>query len=119
MEGGGAAMNRLLGQGVTGVVCASDALALGAIRAARRRGVSVPGDVSVIGFDDSAYMSVVEAPLTTIRQPVRAMGAAAVKLLDAQINGQALARRGAAARARADRARLHRPLPPPVVVVFL
>ena len=90
MEGGGAAMTRLLGQGVTGVVCASDALALGAIRTARRRGVSVPGDVSVIGFDDSAYMSVVEAPLTTIRQPVRAMGAAAVKLLDAQINGQVL-----------------------------
>jgi DNA-binding LacI/PurR family transcriptional regulator len=90
MEGGGAAMSRLLARGVTGVVCASDALALGAIRTARRRGVAVPEDVSVIGFDDSTYMSVVEAPLTTIRQPVRAMGAAAVKLLDAQINGLAV-----------------------------
>lgn len=90
MEGGGAAMTRLLTRGVTGVVCASDALALGAVRTARRRGLAVPDDVSVVGFDDSTYMSVVEAPLTTIRQPVRAMGAAAVKLLDAQINGRSV-----------------------------
>jgi DNA-binding LacI/PurR family transcriptional regulator len=90
LEGGGAAMTRLLGRGVTGVVCASDALALGAIRTVRRRGLGVPEDVSVIGFDDSTYMSVVEAPLTTIRQPVRALGAAAVKLLDAQINGRSV-----------------------------
>lgn len=87
MEDGGAAITRLLARGVTGVVCASDALALGAIRMARRRGLAVPGDLSVTGFDDGPYMSVVEVPLTTIRQPVRAMGAAAVKLLDAQING--------------------------------
>ena len=90
MEGGGAAMTRLLALDVTAAVCASDALALGAIRAARRRGFSVPGDLSVIGFDDSTYMSVVEAPLTTIRQPVRAMAAAAVELLETQINGQAV-----------------------------
>ena len=90
MEAGGAAMSRLLGLEATAVVCASDTLALGAIRVARRRGLAVPGDVSVIGFDDSTYMSVVEAPLTTIRQPVRALGAAAVKLLEAQINGQAV-----------------------------
>jgi len=80
-------MTRLLARGVTGVVCASDALALGAIHTARRRGLSVPADVSVTGFDDGPYMSVVEVPLTTIRQPVRAMGDAAVNLLDAQING--------------------------------
>lgn len=90
MEGGGAAMTRLLARGATAVVCASDALALGAIRTARRRGLAVPEDLSVIGFDDSTYMPVVEAPLTTIRQPVRALGAAAVKLLEAQINGQAV-----------------------------
>ena len=90
MEAGGAAMNRLLRSEVTAVVCASDTLALGAIRTARRRGLAVPADVSVIGFDDSAYMAVVDAPLTTIRQPVRGLGAATVKLLEAQINGQAL-----------------------------
>jgi DNA-binding LacI/PurR family transcriptional regulator len=88
MECGGAAMTRLLARGVTGVVCASDALALGAIRAARRRGLSVPGDVSVTGFDDSPYMPVVEVPLTTLRQPVRALGAVAVEMLDAQLSGR-------------------------------
>ncbi|MEW5632870.1 substrate-binding domain-containing protein, partial [Streptomyces hydrogenans] len=52
LEGGQAAATRLLGRGVTGIVCGSDPLALGAIRAARRRGLSVPADVSVVGFDD-------------------------------------------------------------------
>src|SRR6185312_15150363 len=47
LEGGQAAANRLLNLGVTGIVCASDPLALGAIRAVRRRGRSVPDDVSV------------------------------------------------------------------------
>ncbi|GHJ93957.1 LacI family transcriptional regulator [Streptomyces sp. NE5-10] len=87
LEGGQAAANRLLEQGVTGIVCASDPLALGAIRAARRRGLSVPGDVSVVGFDDSAFMNCTEPPLSTVRQPIEAMGRAAVELLCAQIQG--------------------------------
>jgi DNA-binding LacI/PurR family transcriptional regulator len=87
LEGGQAATARLLAEGVTGIVCASDPLALGAIRAARRRGLSVPGDVSVVGFDDSAFMTCTEPPLTTVRQPIEAMGRAAVDLLCAQIQG--------------------------------
>ncbi|WP_151769796.1 LacI family DNA-binding transcriptional regulator [Streptomyces abyssomicinicus] len=87
LEGGQAATARLLEQGVTGIVCASDPLALGAIRAARRRGLSVPGDVSVVGFDDSAFMTCTEPPLTTVRQPIEAMGRAVVDLLCAQIEG--------------------------------
>ncbi|MFJ5786035.1 LacI family DNA-binding transcriptional regulator [Streptomyces hydrogenans] len=87
LEGGRAAANRLLEQGVTGIVCASDPLALGAIRAARRRGLSVPGDVSVVGFDDSAFMNCTEPPLSTVRQPIEAMGRAAVDLLIAQVQG--------------------------------
>ncbi|MFF3485785.1 LacI family DNA-binding transcriptional regulator [Streptomyces sp. NPDC002701] len=87
LEGGQAATNRLLERGVTGVVCASDPLALGAIRAARRRGLAVPEQVSVVGFDDSAFMNCTEPPLTTVRQPVEAMGRAAVDLLCAQIQG--------------------------------
>ena len=42
-----------LAQGITAVVCGSDVLALGAIRAVRRAGLDVPRDVSVVGFDDS------------------------------------------------------------------
>lgn len=88
LEGGQAAAAQLLDRGVTGIVCASDPLALGAIRAARRRGLSVPQDVSVVGFDDSAFMTCTEPPLSTVRQPIEAMGRAAVELLSAQIQGR-------------------------------
>ncbi|MFJ5778817.1 LacI family DNA-binding transcriptional regulator [Streptomyces sp. NPDC093094] len=87
LEGGQAATARLLERGVTGIVCGSDPLALGAVRAARRRGLSVPSDVSVIGFDDSAFMNCTEPPLSTVRQPIEAMGRAAVDLLCTQIQG--------------------------------
>ncbi|WP_190091558.1 LacI family DNA-binding transcriptional regulator [Streptomyces melanogenes] len=87
LEGGQAAASRLLERGVTGIICASDPLALGAVRAARRRGLDVPRDVSVVGYDDSAFMNCTEPPLTTVRQPIEAMGRAAVELLSAQIGG--------------------------------
>ncbi|MGW4027432.1 substrate-binding domain-containing protein, partial [Streptomyces sp. NPDC005009] len=44
-------------------------------------------DVSVVGFDDSAFMTCTEPPLSTVRQPIEAMGRAAVDLLTAQIQG--------------------------------
>jgi DNA-binding LacI/PurR family transcriptional regulator len=88
MEGGRAAAARLLAKGVTAMVCASDALALGAIRAVRKQGLTVPGDVSVVGFDDSPYMIATDPALTTVRQPVRAMGVAAVESLRSQISGR-------------------------------
>ncbi|MDQ0384002.1 DNA-binding LacI/PurR family transcriptional regulator [Streptomyces sp. DSM 42143] len=87
LEGGQAAASRLLERGVTGIICASDPLALGAVRAARRRGLAVPRDVSIVGYDDSAFMTCTEPPLTTVRQPIEAMGRAAVDLLCAQIQG--------------------------------
>jgi DNA-binding LacI/PurR family transcriptional regulator len=86
LEGGQAATTRLLlRHGVTGVICASDVLALGAIRAVRRAGLSVPGDVSVVGYDDSAFMNCTDPPLTTVRQPIESMGKAAVALLANQM----------------------------------
>jgi DNA-binding LacI/PurR family transcriptional regulator len=87
LEGGHAAATRLLARGVTGIICASDPLALGAIRAARRAGLSVPTDVSVVGYDDSAFMSCTDPPLTTVRQPIEAIGRAAVEMLADQIDG--------------------------------
>jgi DNA-binding LacI/PurR family transcriptional regulator len=87
LEGGQAATARLLQRGVTGVVCASDPLALGAVRAVRRRGLAVPGDVSVVGYDDSSFMACTDPPLTTVRQPIEAMGRAAVDLLVGEIEG--------------------------------
>ncbi|WP_189129367.1 LacI family DNA-binding transcriptional regulator [Wenjunlia tyrosinilytica] len=87
LEGGQAAATALLGDGCTAVVCASDMMALGAIRAARQQGLSVPEDVSVVGFDDSPLIAFTDPPLTTIRQPVTAMGQAAVRALLEEIGG--------------------------------
>ena len=81
LEGGQAATTRMLRQGVTGIICASDVLALGAIRAVRRAGLAVPGDVSVVGYDDSAWLNSTDPPLTTVRQPIESMGRSAVALL--------------------------------------
>jgi len=87
LEGGLAAATRLLRRDVTAVVCASDILALGVIRQARRAGLDVPGDLSVVGFDDSALMTTTDPPLTTVRQPIEAMGQAAVSQLLSQVGG--------------------------------
>ncbi|MBF9069977.1 LacI family DNA-binding transcriptional regulator [Streptacidiphilus fuscans] len=87
LEGGQAAAMRLLNRGVTGIVCASDPIALGAIRAARRQGLDVPRAVSIVGYDDSSFMTCTDPPLTTVRQPIEAMGRAAVELLMGELAG--------------------------------
>jgi alanine racemase len=87
VEGGAAAAAPLLDRGVTGIVCGSDLMALGAIREARSRGLHVPSDVSVVGYDDSPLIAFTDPPLTTVRQPVRAMAVAAVRALIDEING--------------------------------
>ncbi len=89
IEGGQAAGTRLLQRGVTGIICASDPLALGVIRSVRRARLDVPGDASVVGFDDSAFMNCTDPPLTTVRQPIDSMGRAVVTLLANQIDGGA------------------------------
>lgn len=81
VQGGASAATRLLTRGCTAIVCGSDVMALGAIRAVRATGRSVPGDVSVVGSDDSPLMEYTDPPLTTVRQPVTAIGEAAVQAL--------------------------------------
>jgi DNA-binding LacI/PurR family transcriptional regulator len=87
LEGGQAAADALIASGCTAIVCASDMMALGAIRAARQRGLSVPDDVSVVGYDDSPLIAFTDPPLTTVRQPVAAMSQAAVNALLEEIAG--------------------------------
>lgn len=87
LEGGQAAASALIGRDCTAVVCASDMMALGAIRAARQLGLDVPKDVSVVGFDDSPLIAFTDPPLTTVRKPVPAMGQAAVRTLLEEIGG--------------------------------
>lgn len=62
----------------TAVFAGSDETALGVIEAARSRGLRVPEDLSVVGFDDTAEARFASPPLTTVRQPLREMGAAAL-----------------------------------------
>jgi DNA-binding LacI/PurR family transcriptional regulator len=92
VEGGEVAAGQLLDREVTAIVCGSDLMALGAIRAAHRRGLAVPRDLSVVGFDDSPLIAFTDPPLTTLRQPVAAMGNAAVRALVDEINGHAAPR---------------------------
>lgn len=92
VEGGHAAAGALLDKGCTGIVCGSDLMALGAVRAVRERGLTVPGDVSVVGYDDSPLIAFTDPPLTTVRQPVEAMGAAAVNALLEEIGGNPVQR---------------------------
>jgi LacI family repressor for deo operon, udp, cdd, tsx, nupC, and nupG len=87
MEGARSAAAKLVEHGITGILCASDVLALGTVRAVRRLGLRVPEDVSVVGFDDSAFMTCTDPPLTTVRQPIEAMGQSVVNLLVNQIEG--------------------------------
>ena len=70
----------------TGLLCASDELAFGALQAARDLGLRVPADVSVVGFDDVPAAGHAEPPLTTVRQPLaekgRRAGELALRVLD-------------------------------------
>jgi LacI family transcriptional regulator len=63
----------------TAVFAGSDETALGVIEAARTRGLRVPEELSVVGFDDTPVARLAAPPLTTIRQPLREMGAVAVR----------------------------------------
>lgn len=65
----------------TAIFAANDILALGIIQAARELGIQVPGELSVVGFDDIPYASYGEVRLTTVAQPKYAMGEMAAKLL--------------------------------------
>lgn len=92
VEGGQVAAGALLDRGCTGIVCGSDLMALGVVRAARDRGLHVPRQVSVVGFDDSQLIAFTDPPLTTVRQPVQAMAGAAVSALLEEIGGSPVQR---------------------------
>lgn len=88
VDGGARAGVDLLSQGVTGILCGSDIMALGVIRAARAQGLSVPTDLSVVGCDDSLLMRYTDPPLTTLRQNVDLIATMAVQTLLGQIHGE-------------------------------
>lgn len=71
----------------TALFAANDAMAMGAIVALKALGLSVPRDVSVVGFDDIDFAVAYDPPLTTVRQPRFEMGRVAMSLLDSRLRG--------------------------------
>lgn len=90
---GKAAAARLLAQGLapTAVFAVNDFAAIGVMAAARSQGLSVPGDISVVGFNDIPMAGELPIPLTTVRSPLRDAGAAAAQVAVAAIGGETLA----------------------------
>jgi LacI family transcriptional regulator len=74
----------------TAVFAASDQMALGAIEALRRRGLRVPEDMSVVGFDDLPEVRWLSPPLTTVRQPLTEMGKVAARTVLRLARGEEL-----------------------------
>lgn len=88
IEGGRRAAEQMLSEPElpTAIIAANDLTAFGAIGAFRRHGLEVPRDISIVGFDDIAFASLIEPALTTVNLPRREMGKCAVKALLETIN---------------------------------
>jgi LacI family transcriptional regulator len=80
-EGGHQAGLRLISKGVSGIFAANDMMAFGVYQAAFSMALRIPQDLSVIGFDDVSFASVVTPGLTTINQPMRQVGIDCVTML--------------------------------------
>jgi LacI family transcriptional regulator len=74
----------------TALFAASDEMALGVYEAARRRGLRVPEDLSIVGFDDLPQARWASPPLTTVRQPLAKMGMVAVRTVLRLLNDEQL-----------------------------
>jgi len=84
----GAALLLSLPHPPTAIFCYNDMTAIGAIAAAKKRGFAVPGEVSVVGFDDIAFAEFVDPPLTTVRQRKYEMGRLAMDMVLDLLNGK-------------------------------
>lgn len=92
IEGGQKAAQRLLSlaHAPTALFAMNDHMAIGAIRAARERGLAVPHELSIVGFDDIELASIATPALTTVQQPLQGMGRVAVEVLYRLLHGQPL-----------------------------
>lgn len=83
-----AARRLLQSSGITGVLCFSDVFALAVVQAADELGLQVPGDLSVVGYDDNPLASTSRPTLTTVRQDITAKGHLAAGMLADMLDGQ-------------------------------
>lgn len=86
---GGEAMRRLLATGrpIDGLFAANDQMAAGAYSAIHEAGLSIPGDVAVVGYDDDSFGLMSTPPLTTVHQPSIGLGEAMARVLVARLAG--------------------------------
>lgn len=87
---GAAAFERLmeLPERPSAIICGNDVLAAGAMMRARERGVRIPQEISITGFDDIGLASVVDPALTTVRVPQIEMGKTAARVLLSHLSGE-------------------------------
>ncbi|WP_333647930.1 LacI family DNA-binding transcriptional regulator [Lacrimispora sp.] len=88
MECGARAVTALMEHEFTAIFACNDLSAFGVCRQLAGYGKRVPGDISVVGYDDAFYTEMLAVPLTTVRQPVYEMGVESVKQLISQIKGK-------------------------------
>jgi len=94
-EGGYKATKRLLEkrEEFTAIFSSNDQMAIGAVRALKEKGLKVPEDVSIVGFDNIEASSIIDPPLTTVMQPIYEMGKKATEILLRLINGENIERK--------------------------
>ena len=79
---------KLIANGPTAIFASNDSMALGLSEAARGKGISMPQQLSLVGFDDDPFAKTMNPPLTSIRQPLEEMGATAYRMLADHMAGQ-------------------------------
>lgn len=88
VEGGKRTAGKLLDQTErpTAIFACNDLLAIGAFQAAKERGIGIPDQLSIVGFDNTILATITDPPLTTIAQPIQAMGQQVIDLITQEIN---------------------------------
>ena len=95
IEGGEQSLRAAWAEGwrPTGVLAVSDAMAIGAVRAALAHGIAIPEELEIVGFDDVPLAELMRPALTTVRQPITEKGRMAAELLSAALEGSPSAER--------------------------
>lgn len=78
----------LLAKNITAIFAANDFSAMGALASIKEHNLIVPRDISIVGYDDIAFASLLEVPLTTIRQPIEEIGQKATEVIELLVNSE-------------------------------
>ena len=87
-EKGKMGCDNLLAKNITAVFAANDFSAMGALASIKEHNLIVPRDISIVGYDDIAFASLLEVPLTTVRQPIDAIGQKATEVINQLVNSE-------------------------------